>query len=143
MLCALLRAPVALAPQARKPAVVTSTARLTGREVDVLRLRAQGLSGSQIAAHLHLARSTVAAHLSSAYRKLGATRDVTAIDTARRLGYLSSVLSARDARTLRAGVLAAGQSVARGDRPPASAIHHALALLQQLAGEPLGTAVAS
>ncbi len=44
---------------------------LTSREVEVLRLVAQGLSSAQIAKHLFLSRNTVHAHLRSVYSKIG------------------------------------------------------------------------
>lgn len=43
---------------------------LTGREVEVLKLIAQGLSDIEVAAQLHLSRHTVNAHLHSIYGKL-------------------------------------------------------------------------
>ena len=47
------------------------TARLSEREVEVLRLVAEGLSDSQVAERLYLSRHTVGHHLRSIYRKLG------------------------------------------------------------------------
>ncbi len=44
---------------------------LTEREVEVLRLAAQGLSSAQIAKRLFLSRNTVHAHLRSVYSKIG------------------------------------------------------------------------
>ena len=44
---------------------------LTAREVEVLRLVAQGLSDAQVAAHLVISRRTVNFHLTSIYSKLG------------------------------------------------------------------------
>jgi DNA-binding NarL/FixJ family response regulator len=43
---------------------------LTGREVEVLKLIAQGLSDIEVASRLHLSRHTVNAHLHSIYGKL-------------------------------------------------------------------------
>jgi DNA-binding CsgD family transcriptional regulator len=46
--------------------------RLTNREVTVLRVMAEGLSNAQIAARLDVSEHTVAAHLRSIFRKIGA-----------------------------------------------------------------------
>ncbi len=46
------------------------TAKLTGREVDVLKLIAQGLSNSAIAEKLHLSEGTVRNHVSAIFLKL-------------------------------------------------------------------------
>ncbi len=44
---------------------------LSGREVEVLRLVAQGLTNTQVAEHLYLSPNTIRAHLRHIYRKLG------------------------------------------------------------------------
>ena len=44
---------------------------LTAREVEVLRLVAQGLTDAQVADELVLSRRTVSTHLTSIYGKLG------------------------------------------------------------------------
>jgi DNA-binding NarL/FixJ family response regulator len=46
------------------------TAKLTGREVDVLRLISRGLSNAEIAAKLHLSEGTVRNHVSTIFAKL-------------------------------------------------------------------------
>jgi ATP/maltotriose-dependent transcriptional regulator MalT len=51
--------------------VTTSPAGLTAREVEVLRLVAQGLTDAQIAGRLVISPHTIHAHLSSIYSKLG------------------------------------------------------------------------
>ena len=59
---------------ARLPAVAASTpdpAGLTGREVEILRLLAQGLTYAQIADQLIITRRTVNGHVTSIYSKLG------------------------------------------------------------------------
>ena len=47
------------------------TAKLTGREVDVLRLIARGLSNPEIAEKLHLSEGTIRNHVSAIFSKLG------------------------------------------------------------------------
>jgi predicted ATPase/DNA-binding CsgD family transcriptional regulator len=68
--------PPALAGQPSPPPVmarVTYPDGLTAREVEVLRLVAQGLSDAQVAQQLVISPRTVHAHLSSIYSKLGIT----------------------------------------------------------------------
>ncbi|MFE3450386.1 response regulator [Nonomuraea sp. NPDC059194] len=65
------------------PARVTSRAAelesLTSRETDVLRLLAQGLTNTQIAARLYLGEATVKTHLSRILMKLNVTTRVQAV----------------------------------------------------------------
>ena len=58
------------APPAKAP---TYPDELTAREVDVLRLLAQGLTSAQIAEQLVLSPLTVNTHVRSIYSKLGVT----------------------------------------------------------------------
>jgi DNA-binding CsgD family transcriptional regulator len=51
---------------------------LSGREVEVLRLLAQGWSDAQIAEHLVISRRTVNSHLTSIYRKIQVTTRTSA-----------------------------------------------------------------
>jgi DNA-binding NarL/FixJ family response regulator len=46
---------------------------LSGREVEVLRLVARGLTNDQVADQLFLSKRTVTTHLTSIYTKLGVT----------------------------------------------------------------------
>ena len=62
--------------------------RLTGRELEVLRLAALGRSNRQIADALFLTVGTVKSHLHAVSRKLGASNRVEAIELARRAGLL-------------------------------------------------------
>jgi DNA-binding CsgD family transcriptional regulator len=58
---------------ARTPALtaVTARAELTGRELDIARLAAEGVANKEIAARLHLSLHTVQNKLHAAYEKLG------------------------------------------------------------------------
>jgi DNA-binding CsgD family transcriptional regulator/tetratricopeptide (TPR) repeat protein len=59
---------------------------LTDRELDVLRLMAEGLSNPQIAAKLIVATGTVKAHTNSIFNKLGVNNRVQAVNRAKELG---------------------------------------------------------
>ena len=59
---------------------------LTGREVEVLRLVALGLSNAEIAAQLVVSPRTVHAHLRSIFDKLGVTTRTAAAHEAVRIG---------------------------------------------------------
>jgi DNA-binding NarL/FixJ family response regulator len=56
--------------RSRQTGEATSQAGLSGREVEVLRLVAQGLSNQEIAAQLVLSEHTVHRHVTSILRKL-------------------------------------------------------------------------
>ncbi len=58
-----------VAEQQTQPATLI-TDKLTGREVDVLRLLAQGLTNTDIATRLHLSEGTVRNHVSAIFAKL-------------------------------------------------------------------------
>jgi DNA-binding CsgD family transcriptional regulator len=62
------------APTARAGAVVAPPPQLTGRELEVARLAATGLSSQQIADRLVISVRTVDNHLHRVYRKLGISR---------------------------------------------------------------------
>lgn len=64
--------------------------RLTGREQDVLRLFARGLTFSETAEHLGCKPSTVHTHAKQIYRKLGVHSRSEAVFEARHLGMLDS-----------------------------------------------------
>ncbi len=58
-----------VASKQEQPATLI-TAKLSGREVDVLRLIARGLSNSEIAEKLHLSKGTIRNHVSAIFLKL-------------------------------------------------------------------------
>ncbi|WP_241384259.1 response regulator [Rhodococcus sp. CH91] len=61
---------------------------LTGREVEVLGLVAEGLSNHRIAERLHLTEGTVKSHLARIYTKLGVESRTAAVASATELGYI-------------------------------------------------------
>lgn len=61
---------------------------LTDRELDVIRLAADGLSVQQIADRLFVSRETVKKHLSNIYGKLGVHAKMQAVAVLRRMGVL-------------------------------------------------------
>jgi DNA-binding NarL/FixJ family response regulator len=68
--------------------------RLTSREVEVLRLVADGLSDREIGARLFISHRTVERHVSNLLSKLGAARRSELVATALREGLLHSDSSA-------------------------------------------------
>ncbi len=61
---------------------------LTGREIDVLKNIATGLSNNNIADTLHISHSTVATHVRNIFRKISVANRTEAADFARRSGLL-------------------------------------------------------
>jgi DNA-binding CsgD family transcriptional regulator len=74
-------------PNAHHPRV-PSGHRLTGRELEVLQLLADGKSTSQIAAELYLSKTTVRNHIAHLLAKLGVHTRIQAIVVARRVGLI-------------------------------------------------------
>lgn len=70
------------------------TTRLSDREVEVMRLAADGLSATDIASRLHVSISTARTHLVRSYRKLGAHNRSGAVARAMRSGMLEQQSSA-------------------------------------------------
>lgn len=62
---------------------------LSGRELEVLVLVADGLMAPAIARELHLSPATIKTHLTSIYRKLGVTDRAAAVAVALRQGVIS------------------------------------------------------
>jgi DNA-binding NarL/FixJ family response regulator len=65
------RVTVALRHQERRPAAAPADCPLTDRELEILRLVAEGYTNGRIAAELWVTEQTVKFHLSNTYRKLG------------------------------------------------------------------------
>jgi len=61
---------------------------LTNREIEVLRIAAQGLTARQIARQLGVRERTATTHLSNIYRKLGVSTRMAAVAEATQLGIL-------------------------------------------------------
>jgi ATP/maltotriose-dependent transcriptional regulator MalT len=59
---------------------------ITGRQVEILELAAQGLSRREIAERLHLSTSTVKTHFENSYARLGVKNRAAAVAKAVRLG---------------------------------------------------------
>lgn len=75
-------------PGTQSPALQPEAVELTARELEVLRLVAEGLANKAIAARLGISDHTVKFHLNSVLRKLGAQSRTEAVVRATRLGLL-------------------------------------------------------
>jgi LuxR family maltose regulon positive regulatory protein len=80
--------PPAEAPQQPLPELTALPEPLSTRELDVLRLMADGQSNNEIAASLVIAVSTVKSHVNNIFSKLGVASRTQALARARRLGLL-------------------------------------------------------
>jgi two-component system nitrate/nitrite response regulator NarL len=67
-----------------QPLTVPVTGRLTKRELEVLRLLADGLRQDEIAEHLFISRKTVGTHVANILRKLGVHSQIQAVALAYR-----------------------------------------------------------
>jgi ATP/maltotriose-dependent transcriptional regulator MalT len=61
---------------------------LSAREIQVLRLVAEGASNGDVAARLHISDATVKSHLVHVFSKLGVSSRTAAVSEARSLGML-------------------------------------------------------
>lgn len=68
----------------------TASSLLTVREVEVLRIAAEGLTAREIGRRLGVAERTVTTHLNNIYRKLGATGRMAAVTVAAQAGLIPS-----------------------------------------------------
>jgi LuxR family transcriptional regulator len=73
-----------------KLAQKTSTVHLTPREVDVLKLAADGKTAYESARILNLSARTINFHVQEAIRKLGVNNKVSAVIAAVKAGYMNS-----------------------------------------------------
>jgi ATP/maltotriose-dependent transcriptional regulator MalT len=83
-----LKPPAAAAAEASPPASAPALYGLTGRELAVLRLLADGHTNAQIGAELYISSSTASVHVSNILRKLGVSSRVQAAAVAERAGLL-------------------------------------------------------
>jgi DNA-binding NarL/FixJ family response regulator len=67
-----------------------SVRHLSRREVEVLRLLAEGMSTADLSTHLQLSRTTVRNHIQSAIRRLGAHSKLEAVAIAQREGLINA-----------------------------------------------------
>jgi LuxR family maltose regulon positive regulatory protein len=75
-------------PRARPPAPGALIEPLSDRELDVLRLMADGLKYKEIAARLFISLNTVRFHVKTIYGKLDANNRTRAVERARQLHIL-------------------------------------------------------
>jgi DNA-binding NarL/FixJ family response regulator len=79
------------AEEASAPASAEYPAGLTAREVEVLKLVAEGMTNAQIAQQLYLSPRTVHRHLNRIYQKLGTNSRASAARFATEHGLLASL----------------------------------------------------
>jgi len=77
------------APRGPRPATRDNPAGLTARELEVLRLLAEGLSNAELASRLSLSAKTVGHHVSAVLRKLGVPSRSRAVAAASQLGIIA------------------------------------------------------
>jgi DNA-binding CsgD family transcriptional regulator len=75
-------------PRGPTPTTRVNPARLTGRQAEIVRLLAQGMTNAEIAGHLVLSVRTVDSHVAAALTKLGTSTRKEAVARAGELGIL-------------------------------------------------------
>jgi LuxR family maltose regulon positive regulatory protein len=75
-------------PESRTAGTASMIAQLTARELEVLRLMAQGLRYEEVAERLVISLNTVRSHVKTIYGKLGADNRTRAIELAQRMNVL-------------------------------------------------------
>jgi DNA-binding NarL/FixJ family response regulator len=88
-------------PRGPRPTTRANAAGLTGREVEVLELIAQGLRNAEIAERLFLSGHTVGHHVSAILAKLGVASRTEAAETGVRLGLTGRSRQAGESPTTR------------------------------------------
>lgn len=73
-------------PRGPRKTTLSNPAGLTARQLEVLRLMADGLTNSQIADKLYVSKKTVEHHVSAVYSRLGVDTRAQAINAAREIG---------------------------------------------------------
>jgi NarL family two-component system response regulator YdfI len=79
---------IVLHPEALEPAAVSIDSMLTGREVDVLRMLAEGLANKEIAYRLGISEHTVKFHVAALFGKLHASSRTEAVTMGVRQGLI-------------------------------------------------------
>ena len=74
--------------QARARLLTAAATALTPREVDVLRMLAEGLGNKHVAARLGISEHTVKTHVTSIFEKLGVSTRAEAVATGVRVGLI-------------------------------------------------------
>ena len=82
------RARMRSAARTQPPEAATAPGRLTARQIEILRLIADGVSTTEVAGRLYLSRATVRNHVAATLRALAAHSRLEAVAVARRRGLL-------------------------------------------------------
>jgi LuxR family transcriptional regulator, maltose regulon positive regulatory protein len=83
-----IQAGISMPPESRTAEAARMIARLTARELEVLKLMAQGLRYEEVAERLVISLNTVRSHVKTIYGKLGVDNRTRAIELAQRMNVL-------------------------------------------------------